>query len=132
MNKRLDHEALMAEGAGVFGIPNEIQQKREVRDAAPPENEDQSLAEALAGLAGVQSNALLEYGGRLIAVRELCQAVVALLPADSRAQVKQHFRDRIERVLELLDERALPGESQNAFLGDVNYFLRALEPGGPA
>lgn len=122
----------MAEGAGVLGIANETRQARETRDSAPPESDDQSLTEALAGLAGVQNNALLEYGGRLIAVRELCQAVVALLPPDSRAQVKQHFRDRIERVLELLDERALPGESQSAFLGEVNYFLRALEPGGPA
>jgi hypothetical protein len=112
----------MAEGASAHGSANgacaDVQQ----------ENEDHSLAEALASLAGVQSNALLEYGGRLIAVREFCQAVAALLPSDSRAQAKQLFRDRIERVLELLDERALPSESQGAFLGEVNYFLRALEP----
>ena len=120
----------MAEGAGVFDIANETRRANEGRDAAPPENDDQSLTEALAGLAGVQSNALLEYGGRLIAVRELCQAVVAVMPPDSRAQVKQYFRARIERVLDLLDERALPSESQSAFLGEVNYFLRALESEG--
>jgi hypothetical protein len=91
-----------------------------------------SIVKAIEHLTSAQSSALLEHGGRLIAIQELCQSVVEQLSAQSREQVKRSFKRRIERVLELTDERAMPEASQRAMLSEVNYFLRVLDGSGSA
>lgn len=101
----------------------------DTRDEGPAEQAEAhaSLAQSLAQVASAQGNALLEYGGRLIAIQELCYALAAVLPLESRVLVKQHLRERIERVLALTDENAMPGATQSTLLGEVNYFIRALD-----
>ncbi|WP_148654418.1 hypothetical protein [Paraburkholderia caribensis] len=85
-----------------------------------------STYEAHTNLAAVQSNALLEYGARLIVIRELCHAMLAHMSVSSRANMERTFRERIERVMELTDDKAFPPAAQTAFLGEINYFLGAL------
>ncbi|SAL64987.1 hypothetical protein AWB70_06057 [Caballeronia cordobensis] len=82
--------------------------------------------EAHTQLTTVQGNALLDYGVRMIVIRELCQALLTHFPVSSRADIERSFRTRIERVLEMTDDNVFPAGAQTAFLNEINYFLGTL------
>ncbi|SAK92945.1 hypothetical protein AWB80_06740 [Caballeronia pedi] len=93
-----------------------------MQTAAP----ETAINEAYSQLSTVQGNALLDYGVRMIVIRELCQALLTHFPLSMRADIERSFRTRIERVLEMTDDNVFPAGAQTAFLSEINYFLGTL------
>ncbi|WP_454738324.1 hypothetical protein [Cupriavidus necator] len=74
-----------------------------------------------------QGDAMVQYGARLLVIRELLFALAAGLPPAARASVERRFRERIDQLLALTDDRALPGEFHDTLLAEINYYLTELK-----
>ncbi|WP_454752815.1 hypothetical protein [Cupriavidus necator] len=74
-----------------------------------------------------QGDAMVQYGARLLVMRELLFAMSAGLPPSARASVERRFRQRIDQLLALTDDRALPGEFHDTLLAEINYYLGELK-----
>jgi hypothetical protein len=69
---------------------------------------------------------VIQHGARLAVVGELLASTLAYLPAAMRADITESFRNRIENLMSLGDERVLPEEFQSALLIEVNRYLNVL------
>ncbi|WP_042878046.1 hypothetical protein [Cupriavidus necator] len=74
-----------------------------------------------------QGDAMIQYGARLLVMRELLFAMSAGLPPAARASVERRFRQRVDQLLALTDDRALPGEFHDTLLAEINYYLGELK-----
>lgn len=74
-----------------------------------------------------QGDAMIQYGARLLVMRELLFAMSAGLPPSARAGVERRFRQRVDQLLALTDDRALPGEFHDTLLAEINYYLGELK-----
>ncbi|RDK00122.1 hypothetical protein DLM46_24290 [Paraburkholderia lacunae] len=61
---------------------------------------------------------------------ELLVSVLTYLPAAMQADIAGAFRERIEDLMSLGDDRYLPGEYHSALLTEVNRYLNALRSRG--
>ena len=68
----------------------------------------------------------VQYGARLAVMGELQVSVLMHLPAAMRADIVKSFRERIEDLMSLSDDRSLPEQYHSALLAEVNRYLNAL------
>ncbi|TAL98706.1 MAG: hypothetical protein EPN73_01950 [Paraburkholderia sp.] len=87
---------------------------------------DDTLLESLATLSKINGMSVLQHGARLAVIGELLVSVLTHLPAAMRADIVQSFRDRVEYLMSLSDDRSLPEQYHSAFLTEVNRYLNAL------
>lgn len=66
---------------------------------------------------------MVQYGARLLVIRELLGALAAGLPPAAQAGVERRFRVRVDQLLALTDDRALPAEFHDTLLAEINYYL---------
>jgi hypothetical protein len=85
-----------------------------------------AMPEQLAQNLKTQGNAMVQYGARLLVIRELLSAFVVGLPATTRANVERSFCARINQLMSLTDDHVLPAEFHRALLAEVNYYLGEL------
>ncbi|AXL49948.1 hypothetical protein DSC91_001945 [Paraburkholderia caffeinilytica] len=90
---------------------------------------DRVLLDALATLSKTNGHAVVQHGARLAVVGELLVCMLTHLPNAMRADIAAAFRDRIEDLLSLGDDRCLPEKYHSALLTEVNRYLNALRPG---
>jgi hypothetical protein len=93
----------------------------QIRDAS-----DRVLLDALATLSKANGQAVVQHGARLAVVGELLVCMLTHLPNAMRADIAASFRDRIEDLLSLGDDRCLPEKYHSALLTEVNRYLNAL------
>jgi hypothetical protein len=85
------------------------------------------MPEQLAHNLKTQGDAMIQYGARLLVMRELLCTMAAALPPDARASAQRHFRQRIDQLLSLTDDHVLPAEFHTALLAEINYYLGELK-----
>ncbi|QEZ44833.1 hypothetical protein [Cupriavidus oxalaticus] len=74
-----------------------------------------------------QGDAMVQYGARLLVIRELLGALAAGLPPAAQAGVERRFRVRVDQLLTLTDDRGLPAEFHDTLLAEINYYLGELK-----
>ncbi|SOY72778.1 conserved protein of unknown function (plasmid) [Cupriavidus taiwanensis] len=84
------------------------------------------MPEQLAQNLKTQGDAMIQYGARLLVMREMLCAMAVALPPDARASAQRQFRQRIDQLLSLTDDHVLPAEFHTALLAEVNYYLGEL------
>ncbi|NOV22048.1 hypothetical protein E5S69_00705 [Cupriavidus necator] len=93
---------------------------------APSSAARQGMPEQLAQNLKTQGDAMIQYGARLLVMREMLCAMAVALPPDARASAQRQFRQRIDQLLSLTDDHVLPAEFHTALLAEVNYYLNEL------
>lgn len=96
----------------------------QIRDAS-----DRVLLDALTTLSKSNGHAVVQHGARLAVVGELLVAMLTHLPNAMRVEIAASFRDRIEDLMSLGDDRCLPEKYHSALLTEVNRYLNALRVG---
>ncbi|MEM5429946.1 hypothetical protein [Cupriavidus oxalaticus] len=74
-----------------------------------------------------QGDAMVQYGARLLVIRELLGALAAGLPPAAQAGVERRFRVRVDQLLALTDDRGLPADFHDTLLAEINYYLGELK-----
>ncbi|MDQ0139015.1 hypothetical protein [Cupriavidus necator] len=92
----------------------------------PPSASRPGMPEQLAQNLKTQGDAMIQYGARLLVMREMLCAMAVALPPDARASAQRQFRQRIDQLLALTDDHVLPAEFHTALLAEVNYYLNEL------
>jgi hypothetical protein len=90
------------------------------------EESDIALRDALVTLSRTNGLAVIQHGARLAVIGELLVSVLAHLPQSMRADIASAFRDRIEVLMSLSDDRCLPEKYHSALLTEVNRYLKPL------
>jgi len=84
------------------------------------------LREAIIELSGAHGRAIIQHGTRTLVAGEMLIAIASHLPDKTRAEIADTFRQRIERLLALGDDRALPSAYMDELSREVNRYLQAL------
>lgn len=87
---------------------------------------DNTLLASLAALSNASGMTVVQHGARLAVIGELLASVLTQLPAALRADIAESFRDRVEYLMSLGDDRSLPEQYHSALLTEVNRYLNAL------
>jgi hypothetical protein len=74
-----------------------------------------------------QGDAMVQYGARLLVLREFLAALCAGMPAERRDSVESAFRKRVDDLLCLTDDRQLPETFHTTLLAEINYYLGELK-----
>jgi hypothetical protein len=85
------------------------------------------LREAIIELSGAHSRAIIEHGTRMLVAGEMLISIASQLPGKTRAEIAGTFRKRIERLLALGDDRALPSAYMDELVREVNRYLQVLD-----
>ena len=86
-----------------------------------------ALLDALATLSTTNGHTVLQHGARIQVIGDLLAALLTHLPNGMRADIAVSFRDRVEALMALGDDRCLPEKFHSAMLAEVNRYLNALE-----
>ena len=78
-------------------------------------------------LAHTHSDALVQFGARLLIVGEMLRALLPELSSHERKAVSQRFRLRVDAVLAATDDIALPDAYHSALLSEINLFLQSMK-----
>ncbi|CAG2150377.1 hypothetical protein [Cupriavidus numazuensis] len=74
-----------------------------------------------------QGDAMVQYGARLLVLREFLAALCAGMSPERRDSVEGAFRKRVDDLLCLTDDRQLPEAFHTTLLAEVNYYLGELK-----
>jgi len=74
---------------------------------------------------GIRSLGVIQQAARVAVVGELLPPLLPHLSVAMRHRIPQSFRERIEDVMLLGDERPFPEQFQSAFLIAANRYLNA-------
>jgi hypothetical protein len=92
----------------------------------PEKSADRMLLDSIAMLSENTSVSVIQHSARLAVVGELLVSVLTHLPVSMRADIVGLFRDSIEDLMSLSDDRLLPQQYHSALLTEVNRYLNAL------
>ncbi len=81
------------------------------------------LLDALTTLSKSNGMAVVQHGARIAVIGELLVSVLMHLPRSMQADIAKSFRDRIEDLMSLSDDRYLPEQYHSALLTEVNRYL---------
>ncbi|SDI56969.1 hypothetical protein SAMN04487926_119100 [Paraburkholderia steynii] len=87
---------------------------------------DDTLLDSLAILSKINGMSVVQHGARLAVMGELLVSVLTHLPTEMRADIVESFRDRVDNLMSLSDDRSLPEQYHSALLTEVNRYLNAL------
>ncbi|WP_147408580.1 hypothetical protein [Paraburkholderia fungorum] len=87
---------------------------------------DDMLLDLVAILSKANGMGVVQHGARLAVMSELLVSVLTHLPDTMRADIVKSFRDRIENLMSLGDDRCLHEKYHAALLTEVNRYLNAL------
>jgi hypothetical protein len=82
--------------------------------------------ESLASLAKINGIIVIQHQARVAVVGALLISVLEHLPTAMRAGIAGSFREQIEDVLSLGDDRVMPEYFRSTLLTDVNRYLNVL------
>lgn len=78
-------------------------------------------------LSGAHSSAIIQHGTWILVAGEMLNSIMTHLPPKMRADIADTFRNRIERLLALGDDNALPSAFTSELMKEVNKYLKVLE-----
>ncbi len=78
---------------------------------AAPGEPGKTMPEQLAQNLKTQGDAMIQYGARLLVMRELLCSLTTGLPPAARASAEQRFRQRINQLMSATDDHVLPRNS---------------------
>ena len=109
--------------------PESSSQERSAPQPAPAgaNGTGTGMPEQIAHNLKTQGDAMIQYGARLLVIRELLYSLVVALPPAERASAQRRFCQRIDQLLSLTDDHVLPAEFHSALLAEVNYYLGELK-----
>lgn len=109
--------------------PDKNDQHNAIEAPAPaaPGEPGKTMPEQLAQNLKTQGDAMIQYGARLLVMRELLCSLTTGLPPAARASAEQRFCQRINQLMSLTDDHVLPAEFHRALLAEVNYYLGELK-----
>lgn len=84
------------------------------------------MLDAMMSLSANSGLTVVQHGARLAVIGELLGALLAALPAPLRGNVETGFRQRVEDLLAITDDKQLPEQYHSALLTEVNRYLNAL------
>ncbi|CAB3807854.1 hypothetical protein [Paraburkholderia caffeinilytica] len=87
---------------------------------------DDTLIDSITTLSKINGIAVVQQGARLAVIGELLASILTHLPLSMRADIAKSFRDRIESVMSLGDDRCLHEKYHSALLTEVNRYLNVL------
>lgn len=85
-----------------------------------------ALTDALTTLSKSNGITGIQHGARLAVIGELLVSMLMHMPHAMRADIARLFRDRIEDLMSLSDDRCLPEKYHSALLTEINRYLNAL------
>lgn len=92
----------------------------------PEKVADDTLLHSLATLSKINGMSVVQHGARLAVIGELLASVLAHLPAAMQEDIARTFRERVEDLMSLSDDRDLPEQYHSALLTEINRYLNAL------
>lgn len=78
-------------------------------------------------LANMHSDAIVQFGARLLIVGEMLRALLPELSSQKRAAVSHRFRSRVDAVLAATDDIPLPEAYHTALLSEINMFIQSMK-----
>ncbi|RDJ97576.1 hypothetical protein [Paraburkholderia lacunae] len=87
---------------------------------------DDTLLDSLVTLSKANGTTVVQHGARLAVLGELLASLLTHLPHSMRVAIAASFRNRIEDLMSLSDDRCLPEKYHSALLTEVNRYLNAL------
>jgi hypothetical protein len=84
------------------------------------------LLNLVARLSEANGISAVQHAARLAVMGELLVSVLTHLPDSMRTDIVGSFRDRVEYLMLLSDDRSLPGQYHSALLSEINRYLSAL------
>ena len=97
------------------------------RDAYDEPDGIDELRDAIVALSGAHSNAIVQHGTWMLVAGEMLSSIAAHLPSDVKTDIAGTFRNRIERLLSLGDDKGLPSTYTSELMKEVNRYLKVLE-----
>lgn len=88
---------------------------------------DRDILQSLVTLSQTHGTAIVQQSVRITVLSELLMTLLEHVPANARTSVAASFRARIESLMELDDDRAMPEIDHTTLLAEVNRVLRVLE-----
>jgi hypothetical protein len=85
-----------------------------------------TLLDSLAALSKSNGLSVIQHSARFAVVGELLVSVLTHLPVAMRADIASSFRNRIEDLMSLSDDRCLPEQYHSTLLAEVNRYLNVL------
>ena len=85
------------------------------------------LRDAIIELCGAHGGAIIQQGTRALVAAELLNSIARHLPRQTRIDIANTFRERIERLLALGDDKGLPGTYITELVSEVNRYLQGLD-----
>jgi len=114
-------------GTEIHAEPASPAQSPPASAAQPNYAGEDTLLDSLTSLSKINSVSVVQHGARIAVIGELLVSVLSHLPATMRADIVMSFRDRIEEVMSLSDDRGLPQQYHSALLNEINLYLNALQ-----
>ena len=110
-------------------MPNHSQVTPDSIQTGSSKHVDQSTTTAaeVLSLANAHSDAIVQFGARLLIVGEMLRALLPQLSSQERAAVSRRFLSRVDAVLAATDDIALPEGYHTALLSEINLFIRSLK-----
>lgn len=99
--------------------------RREPEDEKKDTTDD--LRDAIIELCGAHGGAIIQQGTRILVAGELLNSITRHLPRQTRTDIADTFRKRIERLLALGDDKGLPSTYMTELVSEVNRYLRVLD-----
>ena len=84
------------------------------------------LLDLVANLSQKNGMCLVQHGARLAVIGELLAAMLMHLSAATRADIVESFRNRIEELMALGDDKCFPEKYLSALLTEINRYLNVL------
>lgn len=78
------------------------------------ETSNDTLLDSVATLSKINATAVVQHGARLSVMGELLVSMLTHLPRSMRADIANSFRDRIEGLMSLGDDKCLPEQYHSA------------------
>ncbi|HEV3422727.1 MAG TPA: hypothetical protein VG105_02885 [Paraburkholderia sp.] len=85
-----------------------------------------TLLDSVASLSRISAMSVVEHGARHSVVGELLLSILTHLPLSMQADIAKAFRNRIDGLMSLGDDRYLPERYHSALLTEVNRYLNVL------
>ena len=117
---------MQSDDAGIEVQPASSMQSPRVPATQSEKMSNDTLFDSLVDLSKANGISVVQYGARMAVMGELLVSMLMHLPRSVRADIVASFRNRIEDLMALGDDRSLPEQYHSALLTEVNRYLNAL------
>ena len=104
-------------------IPDDVHPGNSAQAGQPRSSTDAEFV----SLAITHSDAVVQFGARLLVIGEMLRAVLPELSPERRSAISRSFEVRVDAGLAAVEDVALPNSYHSALLSEINLFIQCLE-----